>query len=407
MIYKIIGDTMAEAILVQRQDHCVSRRDISDPALKVMRRLRDQGYIAYLAGGAVRDLLLGRTPKDFDVVTDAHLHEIKKTFRNCRLIGRRFRLAHVYFHNEVIEVSTFRCTVDPESQEEHGSAHKRHEDGMILRDNVFGTPEEDALRRDFTVNALFYDSKNFHIIDYAGGLKDIEQRVIRCIGDPMVRYTEDPVRMIRAARFAGTLGFDIEKETYDAILASRDQLSKASPSRLYEEIQKLFLCGHAEAVFHILDTTGLFRVLFPDFGRFLDEQPGEKNWVERIMAQLDIWRAAGKTVSPGLMLALMFGGYHEYLAKPAAKGKSELTALRDVVDTHIGRLRQRINVPRVVSDRISAIMTLQPSLKQVPCKRAARLRQRPCFLDAFIYFKLSIRHEGCGQEALDWWTDHV
>lgn len=399
---------MAEPILLQRPDHCVSRKDISDPALKVLRRLRKHGFIAYLAGGAVRDLLLGRKPKDFDVVTDAHLHEIKRTFRNCRLIGRRFRLAHIYFHGEVIEVSTFRCTVDPESEETHGAAHARHKDGMILRDNVFGTPEEDALRRDFTVNALFYDSKSFHIIDYAGGLKDIEARVIRSIGDPMVRYNEDPVRMIRAARFAGTLGFDIEKKTYDAMVASRDQLAKASPSRLYEEIQKLFLCRYSVAVYQILDQTGLFRILFPDFGRFLDERPAEKEWVSRVMAQLDIWRKADKTVTPGLMLALMFGRYHEYLSSAAvAQGHSETKALRDVVHRHMTSLRQRINVPRQVSDRILAIMTLQPALKKIPCKRVTRLRQRPCFLDGFIYFKLSIRHEGSGQEALDWWQEHV
>ena len=190
--------------LIARPDHIVSRRQISSAALKVLYGLKEAGYTAYLAGGGVRDLLLERNPKDFDVATNATPEEVKKTFRNCRLIGRRFRLAHVYFHNEIIEVATFRAPAPkegPKTEKNEFSA----KDGLVLRDNVFGSPEEDAQRRDFTVNALFYDIADFSIIDYANGMHDLNDRILRVIGDPDTRFIEDPVRILRAIRFAATL----------------------------------------------------------------------------------------------------------------------------------------------------------------------------------------------------------
>jgi poly(A) polymerase len=199
-----------EPVVLKRPEHIVSRKNISSAAIKVLYRLKDEGYTSYIAGGGVRDLLLDRRPKDFDVATNATPEEIRKMFRNCRLIGRRFRLAHILFRGEIIETATFRAPVPEDDGEHSDKIFRTGDEGMVMRDNVFGTPEQDALRRDFTVNALFYNIADFSIIDYAGGLKDLKKKIIRVIGDPDTRFTEDPVRMIRAARFAGTLGFEIE-----------------------------------------------------------------------------------------------------------------------------------------------------------------------------------------------------
>jgi poly(A) polymerase len=259
--------------IIPRSEHSISRKWISPNALRVLYRLKDSGKYAYLVGGGVRDLLLGREPKDFDIVTDATPGEIKKLFRNCRLIGRRFRLAHIHFHNEIIEVATFRSNSTEEEtrlefKAEATSAEPvtglppttevpaperpkpprmlKTEDGMILRDNVFGTPEQDALRRDFTVNALFYNIADFSVIDYVGGMQDLRNGSIRIIGDPLVRFTEDPVRMVRAVRFAAMLGFEIEKNTSQAMLELKEKIALASSARMYEEVLKLFMLGEGE-----------------------------------------------------------------------------------------------------------------------------------------------------------------
>jgi poly(A) polymerase len=229
--------------ILTRDQHPISRNDFSEEALKVLYRLEKQEHTAYLAGGCVRDLLLGRKPKDFDVATDAKPNELKRIFRNCRLIGRRFRLAHIFFHNSTIEVATFRSNVPEDADVAKGHVQKK--DGLVTRDNQYGTPEEDALRRDFTVNAMFYDIATFSIIDYAGGLDDIEKKLLRCIGDPATRYTEDPVRMIRAVRFASSLGLTIEEEAWQAIIDNHQQMLSASPARMYEEMLKYFLSGAA------------------------------------------------------------------------------------------------------------------------------------------------------------------
>lgn len=227
------------SVIITRQEHGISRKLMSPNALRILYRLKDNGYVAYLVGGCVRDLLLGREPKDFDVVTNATPGEVKRMFRNCRLVGRRFRLAHLHFHEELIEVATFRSQAadepKPEVEEKRGRENRqRHpqmlmnDDGMILRDNVYGTPEEDALRRDFTVNALAYDIADFSIIDFAGGLADLNAGIIRTIGDPAVRFQEDPVRMLRAVRFAAKLGFTMEEETRKALVSAAGTIVSAS-----------------------------------------------------------------------------------------------------------------------------------------------------------------------------------
>jgi poly(A) polymerase len=309
-----------EPTILKRPDHNVSRKNVTSAAIKVLYRLKDEGYTAYIAGGGVRDLLLERNPKDFDIATDATPEQIRKMFKNCRLVGRRFRLAHILFRGEIIETATFRAPVPVDETLHCENSFRTGDEGMVMRDNVFGTPEEDALRRDFTINALFYSIADFSIIDYAGGLEDLKKKIIRVIGDPDRRFAEDPVRMIRAARFAGTLGFEIEETAYDSICRNKDKLAQASPSRMYEEVQKLFFCGHAKAVFQWLEKTDLLHPMFHDFSHWIDEDKARHDWVIQTLEQMDRWRTAGLRVHPGLLFALIFGEYHEFLAQKLIDG---------------------------------------------------------------------------------------
>ena len=310
------------SVIIARQEHGISRKLMSPNALRVLYRLKDNGFVAYLVGGCVRDLLLGREPKDFDVVTNATPGEVKRMFRNCRLVGRRFRLAHIHFQDEIIEVATFRSQAsdepEPEAVEtrrgEHRQRHPRmlkDDEGMILRDNVYGTPEEDALRRDFTVNALAYDIADFSIIDYIGGLADLSAGIIRTIGDPAVRFQEDPVRMLRAVRFAAQLGFTMEEETRKALVAAADTIVRAAPPRLYDEMLKLLLSGEGAKCCDLLRQTGLFAALFPAFSAWLDaESEGFPHTrFGEMLTCVDSRIQQGDKVSPPLLLALLFGEY--------------------------------------------------------------------------------------------------
>ncbi|MEG1680699.1 MAG: polynucleotide adenylyltransferase PcnB, partial [Stenotrophomonas sp.] len=244
--------------VIPRDQHTISRRDISPNALRVLYRLRESGFGAYLVGGAVRDLLVGGRPKDFDVATDATPEQVKQLFRNCRLIGRRFRLAHVVFGREIIEVATFRANSDD------GSDRQTDDGGRLLRDNVYGSIEEDAIRRDFTANALYYAIEDFSVRDYTGGFEDVMARRMKLIGDPEQRYREDPVRMLRAVRLAAKLNFEIEAATAEPIPRLASLLGEAAPARLFEEVLKLFLSGHGVASFEGLERYGLLAVLFPE-----------------------------------------------------------------------------------------------------------------------------------------------
>src|SRR3982751_4625622 len=253
---------VAEPRIIPRAEHPVSRRDIDPDALKVLYRLRQFEHVAYLVGGSVRDLLLGRRPKDFDIGTSAHPYQVKKLFRNCWIIGRRFRLAHVKFGSKVIEVATFRRQVAPGEEvvqdgvpaPDRSSPEGEH---LIHHDNTFGTPEEDAFRRDFTINALFYDIASFSIIDYVGGLEDLRAGIVRSIGDPAVRINEDPVRMIRAVAIAARLGFAIEPSLLQSIRRHRHEILKSSLPRLLEEYYKILRAGSAEKAFRQLAEVGL------------------------------------------------------------------------------------------------------------------------------------------------------
>jgi poly(A) polymerase len=283
---------MAPRILA-RAEHNVSRKDIDADALKVLYRLKNHGFLAYLVGGGVRDLLLSRKPKDFDIGTSAHPQQVKKLFRNCFVIGRRFRLCHIRFGRKVVEVSTFRRQAPADEG-----------DPLIRRDNTFGSPEEDAFRRDFTVNALFYDIATFSVIDYVGGLKDVQDRVIRTIGDPDVRFREDPVRMLRAVALAARLGFTIDRDTAEAIRALRGEIVKSSPARILDELYKILRQGQSRRTFQMLHDHGLLAYILPEADEAIAEQ-GER--LLGSLGRLDDYRNAGLAAPDELTNPLLLG----------------------------------------------------------------------------------------------------
>lgn len=394
---------------------------ISPNALKVLYRLRDQGHTAYLVGGCVRDLLLGREPKDFDIATDATPARIKRLFRNCRLVGRRFRLAHLHFKDEILEVATFRAKAPPEEEtplpgaEDDGEAprHPRHvvsEEGVVLRDNIFGTPAEDAVRRDFTVNALAYDISDFSIIDYVGGVGDLERGVIRTIGDPMVRFTEDPVRMLRAVRFAALLGFTIEDETWRALLENASGITLATPPRLYEEVLKLFLSGEGERSYQLLRQGGLFAKLFPALSARLDRETDcfPEVRLGRGLEWVDERVSAGETPSQPLLLALMFGGYlEERAAGLRSGGHSPQDSLNGALAGFLEGQVPLVAIPHRASLAVREILALQERFRRIPGKRPQSVLARPGFGDALRYLRCRCHITGEGQESLDWWERYA
>jgi poly(A) polymerase len=431
--------------IIPRSEHSISRKWISPNALRVLYRLKETGHYAYLVGGGVRDLLLGREPKDFDIATDATPSELKKLFRNCRLIGKRFRLAHVHFHNEIIEVATFRSNITEVPEEEVpvvvkveaetpavslpdsepvGAAHPptgaperprpprmlKTDDGMILRDNVFGTPEEDALRRDFTVNAMFYNVADFSVIDYVDGMKDLRQGLIRIIGDPEVRFTEDPVRMVRAVRFAALLGFKIEENTYRAMLELKEKVSLASSSRMYEEVLKLFMLGEAEKTYQLLRKTGLFGVIFPSLNEWVDtESEGFPHIrIGKALDWVDSEVQSGRQVPPHILFALLFGQYVE--EKSAALRKSGVSAL-DAVTRAVAEVfaeqTQRVQIPKKVGLAMRDIYWNQQRFEKREGKYPRYFLQRPGFNDAYEYLRFFSESTGEKREIYTWWKEFI
>ena len=441
--------------IIPRSRHAISRAWISHNAVRVLYKLKEHGYFAYLVGGSVRDLLLGREPKDFDIATNATPGEVKKIFRNCRLIGRRFRLAHVHFHDEIIEVATFRSMVSdepvainaapvaeqlpPEPAEQpaqeavaspgaEGVAHStpgmrakapirpkpprmlKTEGGMILRDNVFGTPKEDALRRDFTVNALFYNIADFSVIDYVGGMQDLERGLIRIIGDPLVRFTEDPVRMIRAVRFAALLGFEIEEKTYHAMLELKGQVALASPSRMYEEVLKLFLLGEGEKTYQLLRRTGLFDVIFPRLNEWVDtESDGFPHiWIGKALEWVDGYVQAGRQVPPHMLFALMFGQLVEGKAAELQKqGMPALDAVTSAVTEIMLEQAKRVQIPKKVGLSMRDMYWDQQRFERREGKYPRYFLRRPGFADAFEYLRFTSETTGEKKELRDWWKKFI
>jgi poly(A) polymerase len=299
---------MVEPRVIPRGEHTLSRRDVDADALRVLYRLRQADHVAYLVGGSVRDLLLGRHPKDFDIGTSAHPYQVKKLFRNCWIIGRRFRLAHVKFGTKVIEVATFRRQVQPgEEIVQDGvpapDAHAVVKDAehILHRDNTFGTPEEDAFRRDFTINALFYDIATFSVIDYVGGLDDLRSGVVRSIGNPEVRFREDPVRMLRAVALAARLDFQIEQPILDAMRVLRHEMAKSSPARMLEEYYKILRAGSAETTFRGLEQAGLLEPISPE----LHDAADEPLW--QSLASVDAYRKKFTSTPDTLTNAILLG----------------------------------------------------------------------------------------------------
>jgi poly(A) polymerase len=388
---------MVEPTIVPRAAHAISRRDIDPAALKVLYQLHEHGYVAYLVGGSVRDLLLGRHPKDFDVGTSAHPHQVKKLFRNCWIIGRRFRLAHVKFGPKTIEVATFRRLVDPaemtpeveaadvtpgdvvapgealpaEVERDERPAPDRSR--LIQRDNTYGTPEEDAFRRDFTVNALFYDIGTFAIIDYVGGLEDLQRRLIRCIGDPDVRFIEDPVRMLRAVVLSARLEFTIEEPILDAIRTHRHEIARSAPARLMEEFYKILRSGHAEDAMRQLRETGLMKVITSELAAAPDAL-----W--HSIAALDRYRRRFTAAPEALTNAILAG---TLLQPMGLLRRQKFTAdpLERRVD--LGMLP----VPRRDVERLRQILSIQPRLLdlQAPPRAQRALLQRSVLDEALTW----------------------
>lgn len=403
--------------IIPRQEHGISRKLMSQNALRILYRLKDNGFVAYLVGGCVRDLLLGREPKDFDVVTNATPNQIKRMFRNCRLVGRRFRLAHLHFQDEIIEVATFRSQASDEPEPGPNGADAggerqrqprmlRDDDGMILRDNVYGTPEEDALRRDFTVNSLAYNITDFSIIDYTGGLADLGAGIIRTIGDPAVRFQEDPVRMLRAVRFAALFGFTIEENTRRALVAASDTIVRAAPPRLYEEMLKLFLSGEGAKCFDLLRRSGLFPALFPAFSSWLDaESEGFPHTrFGEMLVQVDSRIQQGCTLSPPLLLALLFGQYiddkAERLRREGAPWQQSVSA---AVAEFMGETCPIVMVPNRIGIALRDIISQQTRLKKIPGRRPESFIGRQDFNDIMEYCRIIRGDRKEGVKQLEWW----
>ncbi|MGY0611433.1 MULTISPECIES: polynucleotide adenylyltransferase PcnB [unclassified Luteimonas] len=382
---------------IPRDQHTISRKDISASALRVLYRLREGGHEAYLVGGAVRDLLVGGSPKDFDVATSATPEEVKALFRNCRLIGRRFRLAHVVFGREIIEVATFRANVDDGSGD-----RETHEGGRLLRDNVYGTVEDDAVRRDFTANALYYTIDDFSVRDYLGGFEDVQNRVLKLIGDPETRYREDPVRMLRAVRLAAKLDFDIDPATAAPIRALAPLLSEAAPARLFEETLKLFLSGHGVASFEGLERHGLLKAMFPEAGAAMEANRSGalRAVVLEGLRGTDARVAADEPVSPAFLFALlMWPAYCRTLMTLQAQDVPPADAQRRAADRVTVHELATIAVPRRFSLPMQEIWLLQSRFGLRQRKRVMRMIAHPRFRAAFDF--LQVRQAGSDEHAED------
>lgn len=404
--------------IITRQEHGISRKLMNPNALRILYRLKDNGFVGYLVGGCVRDLLLGREPKDFDVVTNATPGEVKRMFRNCRLIGRRFRLAHIHYADEIIEVATFRSQEsnepEPEPKESNEAEHRqRHPrmlkdgDGMILRDNVYGTPEEDALRRDFTVNALSYNIADFSIIDYTGGLADLSAGIIRTIGDPAVRFQEDPVRMLRAVRFAAQLSFTIEENTLKALVAAADTIVRAAPPRLYDETIKLLLSGEGTKCYDLLRQTGLFAALFPNFSSWLgaESEGFPRTRFGEMLSRVDSRIQQGYKVSPPLLVALLFG---EYIDEKAERFRRQGSPWQQSVDAAVAEFMGETCPIVMIANRVGFalrdIISQQMRFKKIPGRRPELFIARHDFGDIIEYCRITRGDKKDVVKQLDWWA---
>jgi len=388
--------------IIPRAEHGISRKNISNGALRVLYRLHEAGYKAFLVGGAVRDLLLGGHPKDFDIATDATPEQTRALFRNCRLIGRRFRLAHVVFGHEIVEVATFRGIG------EVGDSDRHVVDGRIVRDNVYGTIEEDAIRRDFSVNALYYDIADFSVRDYVGGIADLQQRTMRLIGDAEQRYREDPVRMLRAARLAAKLDFAIAPEAEAPIKVLAPLLADVAPARLFDESLKLFLSGHGLESLRRLHNLGLLGQIFPAtaaalagprsaaFGRLLGYTFTSTD--ERIRDD--------KPVTPAFLFsAMLWEPVRSESERLMAAGSDAAVAWTASVDRVMHQQATRIAIPKRFAIAMEEIWSLQPRFEQRQKKRVMRLLAHPRFRAAYDFLVLRAHEEPDLRDHVEWWAE--
>ena len=383
----------------------IAQSRIDPDAVKVLKRLTRHGYDAYLVGGGVRDLLLGRSPKDFDIATSARPNEVRRLFRNCRIIGRRFRLAHILFGaGKIIEVATFRR--DPTQRE--GGAVVFDEDGeqpslwpapkdrgddadlLIRHDNVFGLPHEDAIRRDFTINGLFYDLEREEVIDYVGGVRDLREGVVRTIGEPDVRFREDPVRILRAIKFSARLDLGISADVYDAMVALRDELSRSAPPRVLEEILRLLRGGAAERSMYLAWDVGALCVVLPELTAHIEDQAdgAELLW-ERLRA-VDLMQADGRLPSDTVMITALLQGP---LQEAMAGVRDPLAAF----DEFFGEMVGRLSLPRRMRDRMRLVFAAQRRLER---GQIAPLRKRDLWQDAAALYEIQCRAQG--RKLPDW-----
>jgi poly(A) polymerase len=413
--YKQASSAATDSVIIPRADHGISRKQISPSALKVLYKLNDAGFDAYIVGGGVRDLLIGLQPKDFDVATNASPEQIAKVFRNSRIIGRRFRIVHVHFGREIIEVSTFRAQASQSTEvignslarkvKHLDSAHSQS--GMILRDNVYGSIEEDALRRDFTVNALYYTVQGFTVHDYCHGMDDINNRVLRIIGDAEQRYREDPVRILRAIRLASKLNFTIEASTEAPIKSCAHLLESIPPARLFDEFLKLFFSGKGLLTFNNLISYQVFGILFPSISKLLSfSDSRDKLMLEAAFRSTDDRILQNKSVTPAFLLAAILWPAVRRAYQQNTSTMPPMPAMHEAGQEVIAEQLVRISIPKRFSIPMREIWEYQLRLERRSGKRANLLLSKKRFRAAYDF--LLLREEsgedlnGLGQ----WWTNY-
>ena len=398
----------SEPRTVPKEQHGIGREAISQGSRKVCEVLHGRGYQAYVVGGAVRDLLLGFRPKDFDVATDAYPEEVHKVFRRSRLIGKRFKLVHVMFGEETVEVSTFRARTPAETERHDRDRfqerdHVVDEHGRVVRDNIYGTREDDAIRRDFTINALYYDPASETLLDYHNGLRDLQRKSVRIIGDARARYREDPLRMLRAVRFAAKAGFSIDERTRKPIRELAHLLGNVPPSRVYEEMQKLLLSGHAATGLRELRGEALHHGLLPLLDVIFGQPMGER-FVTLALEQTDSRVRSGKSVSPAFLFAALL--WHEVLAawkKAQQRGLKPIPALFEAMDAVLDIQTDKLAIPRRLTAVMKEIWALQPRFEQRSGRRPFGLLAHERFRAGFDFLVLRSGSGEAPEELSQWW----
>ena len=407
MITKFLGRVFsgrmfksAKPRIIPVADHGITRERIGNCALRTCDALQEAGYAAFVVGGAVRDLILGRAPKDFDVATNATPEEVRGIFRRSRIIGRRFRIVHVLCGRDLVEVTTFRGPADVAD----ASHQVEDEHGRLLRDNVWGDQAQDATRRDFTINALFYDPSREEVWDYHGGVADLKSKRLRAIGDPAQRYREDPVRMLRAARFAASCGLEMDAATRKPVKSLAPLLANVPAARLFDEMLKLLLCGHAAECVKRLRKEGLHHGLLPMLDVILEQPMGER-FVMLALKNTDTRIRTGKTISPAFLFAALL--WHEVLAewkKIQARGVSPVPALHEAMDDVLNQQTEQLAIPRRYSSDMKELWVMQPRFEQRAGQRPYRLLEQPRFRAAYDFLLLRCESGEVEKSLGDWWT---